>query len=241
MNSPTESIPASDKPRVSLNKLGEYFFSSPSEKLQIIKDQKFGNMPKQTYYGGAMHGILGSFRKESGVFDDATLGAKLAAITSQPADGRNKAAKISNNAEMLKRFGPLRDKARPPAGEHELIYQNARIELGGVVVSVRPEIITRIKGTESIAFTKLRFSKSKVSADASEVILLILIEYGRRMMSPGVTLDIKNTKIVDCFAQVVVSGHELPDIRTKQLATSLDQIARIWPKVQVRSRYSEFF
>lgn len=233
--------PPLDKPRVSLNKLGEYYFSTPSEKLKIIKDQKFGNKPKQTYYGGAMHGILGSFRKEAGVFDAPTLLTKLQAIASKHGENRNQVAKIGNNAEMLRRFSTLAERAKPPQGEHEVVYQNARIELNGVTVSVRPEIITKRNGGKSVALTKLRFSKSKVSLDASEIILLVLLGYGQNLLGPGSTLDVEETKVIDCYANTIVSGHQLPTIRSSQLDTALAEIARIWPRVHAGSRYSDFF
>lgn len=233
--------PPLDKPRVSLNKLGEYYFSTPSEKLKIIKDQKFGNKPKQAYYGGAMHGILGSFRKEDGVFDQPILLSKLQAIASKRGENRNQVAQNGNNAEMLRRFSMLAELAKPPPGDHSVIYQNARIELGGVTVSVRPEIITKRNGGTSVALTKLRFSKSKVSLDASEIILLVLLGYGQNLLAPGSRLDVEETKVIDCYAKTIIAGHQLPAIRSKQLESALAEIARIWPRVHAGSRYSEFF
>lgn len=89
--------------------------------------------------------------------------------------------------------------------------------------------------------TKLRFSKSNVSLDASEIILLVLLGYGQNLLGPGSTLDVKETKIIDCYANTIVAGHQLPATRSKQLETSLAEIARIWPRVTSASRYSDFF
>lgn len=233
--------PPLDKPRVSLNKLGEYHFSTPSEKLKIIKDQKFGNRPKQAYYGGAMHGVLGSFRKEDGAFDQSLLMSKLQAIAGKRGENRNQVAQIGNNTEMLRRFSALAELAKPPAGEHAVIYQNARIELNGVTVSVRPEIITKLNGGTSVALTKLRFSKSKVALDASEIILLVLLGYGQNLLAPGSRLDAEQTKVVDCYANTIIAGHQLPAIRSRQLESALAEIARIWPRVHAGSTFSDFF
>lgn len=241
MSTPADQLPPLDKPRISSNQLGEYLFSTPSKKLQILKDQKLGNRPKQSYYGGAMHGILGSFKVDTGTFDRGTLSTKTQAIAEKQGANRNQVAKLLNNAEMLRRFSKLIDLVSPPAGTHEIIYQNARLDLGGVTVSVRPEIITKKHGESTVALTKLRFSKSKVSADASEIILLILLEYGRNLLGPGSSLDVRETKIIDCYANAVITGHQLPEIRTKQLQGGLAEINRIWPKVTAASRYSDFF
>lgn len=241
MNTSADQLPPLDKPRISSNQLGEYLFSTPSKKLQIIKDQKLGNRPKQSYYSGAMHGILGCFHKDTGAFDQESLRTKTQEIAAQQAANKNQKARFFNNAEMLRRFSNLTDLAKPPSGTHEIIYQNARLDLGGVTVSVRPEIITKKHGESSVALTKLRFSKSKVSADTSEIILLILLEYGRNLLGPGSSLDVSETKIIDCYANAVITGHQLPEIRSKQLQGALAEINRIWSKVTATSRYSDFF
>jgi hypothetical protein len=60
---------------------------------------------------------------------------------------------------------------------------------------VRPEIVTR--RPDSSCYTKLRFSKSRVSADASKIILQILLEFGRRQATDGMNFDVPNSRIAD--------------------------------------------
>jgi hypothetical protein len=96
------------------------------------------------------------------------------------------------------------------------------------MISVRPEILTRVEKSRDFCYTKFRFSKSQVSADASEIILLVLVEYGLRQNSALATFRPNATILVDCFARTVHRAHLVPAARKRQLAAALQDYRRIW-------------
>ena len=72
--------------------------------------------------------------------------------------------KLANNALALRRLAEICDQANPPTGQHRLVVRNAQLVLDGVTISVLPEFVTENLARGYIAFTKFRFSKSKIAA-----------------------------------------------------------------------------
>lgn len=213
-------------PRVSANQLGEFAFATNSQKMAIVLNHKFGNTHSAPYYGLALNGVLRGF--QAGRFDTASLLGLAAGLQDRPADSPNQAARFRNNAAMLLQFASIISKVTPPVGDHQIVRRNAIMPLDGVLISVRPEILTRLENSRDFSYTKLRFSKSKVSADSSEIILLILLEYGRRQSSSLASFRPDETVLVDCFARTVHRGHRLPAIRGRQLAAALSEYRNLW-------------
>ncbi|HWA27553.1 MAG TPA: hypothetical protein VG734_17995 [Lacunisphaera sp.] len=221
--------PISDQPRISSNQLGEYVFATPAKRARILRDQKFGNAFRSPYYQSAQSSVLGAFK--AGDYDTTVLRDKAAQLRSKEAKNRNQFARFNNNAEMIRRFCDIAGAARPPTGEHSFIRQGASIDVSGVVVSVRPEIATVCSAKRSFCYTKFRFSKSKVSEDESEIVLLLLLKYGGAQASEMQRFDPDATRLVDCFSRNVIEGHRLARIRETQLETALREIRRLWPTI----------
>jgi hypothetical protein len=170
----------SDEPRISSNQLGEYIYASPKKKLSILRDQKYGNPFGAPYYSPALNGILRSF--SSGSFSQHALVHQAEVILAQEAKTSYKVCRNNNNARAIMNFLEIGDATNPPAGTQRIVKQNALVPIDGVMISARPEIVTENQREGYIAFTKLRFSKSKVSADAQEIVgslVLILFLDGR--------------------------------------------------------------
>lgn len=226
MNQPQ---PFQDRPRISSNQLGEFVFASPAKKTGILRDQKNGNPFRAPYYQSAQNSVLGAFR--SGQYDLRALRESAELLRSREATSRNQVTRFNNNAEMLRRFCEIAPDARPPAGMHSIIRRGAVIELDGVQVSVRPEISTVCAEERSFCYTKFRFSKSKVSEDESEIILLLLLKYGLAQACDGLSFAPAETRLVDCYSKKVVEGHRLSKVRDAQLDSALKEIRRMWPSI----------
>jgi hypothetical protein len=223
-----DSTHQSQKPRISANQLAEYIFSTPSKKVRILRDQKYGNIITSPYYQPALEAILGAF--EDGEFDSGQILTARNDIEKREAKSKHQAKRWENNGAVLRCFTNIAADACPPHGVHTVVRRNAKIELDGVTVSVRPEIVTQ-QESGLFSYTKLRFSKSKVSEDASEIVLLLLLKHGQLQSVGGKQIDPTHTKLIDCFAKTIVEGHSIPRLRERQLAEALSEIANLWPKV----------
>lgn len=225
----TTSLPL-DQPRISANQLGEFPFATPAKKLAILTNQKFGNDHCAPYYQSASCALLREF--DGGGFDSEAITIEITRLRHLPARNRNHAARLENNALMLERFLQIAANTVPAAGEHVVIRRNATLELDEVTISVRPEIMTTNVATGFFSLTKFRFSKSKVSADSSEVILLVLLKYAQRLNLPGLQVDPEETRLVDCYSRTVIPAHTLPRLREQQLQSAVREIRRLWPTIR---------
>jgi hypothetical protein len=217
-------------PRISANQLGEFVYASEKKRLDILHDQKFGNINAAPYYTAALGAVRRSF--VNGQFSAAALLNAARLLDEQDAKTPRSAVKLANNALALRRVAEICNKADPPAGQHRMIVRNAQLVLDGVTISVLPEFVTENLALGYIAFTKFRFSKSKIAADVSEIVLLVLHHYGQRQSRTGLTFNFGLSKVVDCFSRTVIPGHAVGRHRDQQLHQALALIRYLWPRIE---------
>ena len=217
-------------PRISANQLGEFLYASEKKRLDILHDQKFGNINAAPYYTSALRAVRRSF--VNGQFSAAALLGEARILDEQDAKTPQRAVKLANNALALRRLAEISDQANPPTGQHRMITQNAQLIVDGVTISVLPEFVTENLEHGYIAFTKFRFSKSKIAADVSEIVLLLLHYYGQRQSRVGLTFDFGLSKVVDCFSKIVIPGHAIGRHRHQQLHDALALIRWLWPRIE---------
>jgi hypothetical protein len=222
--------PGVQLPRISANQLGEFVFASETKRLRIIHDQKFGNVSAAPYYASALAAVRRSF--SNGRFDETSLLDEARLLDARTADTARQGKKWANNALALRCLADVCDEADPPLGQHRLVTRNARFILEGVTISVLPEIVTENLSRGYIAFTKLRFSRSKIAADVSEIVLLLLQHYGQRQSRAGLNFDFNRSKVVDCFSKTVIAGHAIARHRDQQLHDALRLIRWMWPRIE---------
>ncbi|MCE0499104.1 MAG: hypothetical protein LV481_14280 [Methylacidiphilales bacterium] len=221
-----------NQPKISSNQLGEYIFATPSRKIQILQNHKFGSKFCAPYYTPALEGIIRSF--QNGRFSRDILTDTIHTIESQKPHKPYHIAKKKNNVQALKSFLEIGDDANPPLGDHKIISRNARVVIDGVAVSARPEIITEVKQEGLAAFTKLRISKSRASADAQEIVLLVLLHYGQQQSHDELVFSLEKTKLIDCFSKTIIAGHTIGRHRDHQLHKALAEIRTLWPTIKPR-------
>jgi hypothetical protein len=222
--------PQIEQPKISLNQLGEFPFSSERKKLAILRNSKYGNSFCAPYYASASNGILRSLK--DGEFSPELLREAVDKINGLEAEKAYQVIRRENNVKAVESFLNLGEVANPPHGIHRVIHHNARIRLGGVIVSARPEIITENNETQDFAFTKLRLSKSKVSADAQEIVLRVLKHYGQQQAHGGLEFSMEKSRLIDCFSKTIIAGHAVGRHRDQQLHQALYEICVLWPQVK---------
>jgi hypothetical protein len=219
-------------PRMSANQLGEFVFASEKKRLSILHDQKFGNESAAPYYSlahAAAHRSL-----SDGHFSASLLIHEADLIDQRPAETPRQAQKWANNALALRRLADVGNASDPPLGQHRTLMRNAHFVLDGVTISVLPDVVTENLHQGYIAFTKLRFSKSKIAADVSEIVLLVLQYYGQRQSRVGLDFNFELSKVIDCFSKTIIHGHAVGRHRNQQLHEALRLIRWLWPRIEPR-------
>jgi len=226
---PTVTKPSQSLPRISLNQLGEFPFVTNAKKIEILADQRFGNESKAPYYQCASCATVRALKGAR--LDHMTILAEIEKLSGTMSRSDQHAAKLANNIGMLTRFLKIKGEVIPSAGDRRAIHRSATITLDNVTVSVRPEFIITDSSTGLFSLTKFRFSKSKVSADSSEIILLVLSKYGQQLAVPGFQYDPSATRLVDVYSGNIIFAHTLPRSREVQLQSALRKICQIWPSL----------
>ena len=223
--------PALDVPRISANQLGEFVYASESRRLSIVRNCKFGNLSAAPYYASALSGVRHALL--DGRFSADRLIEAAEALNRREGNTPRQSVKWANNAVALRSLAEICVECDPPAGTHRIVTQNAQFRLDGVIISVLPDFVTENLAQGYIAFTKLRFSKSKIAADVSEIVLLLLHYYGQRQSRAGLQFNFNLTKIIDPFSKTVIPGHALGRHRNQQLHDALGLIRYLWPRIEL--------
>lgn len=215
------------QPRLSANELGKFVWSTNAQKCRILRDQKYPKPIKTSYYQRASSTILRSLK--DGVFSEDILRQGLNKIQSMPAESPHQERVLRRNATAVRRFLTIHEKAAPPAGEHQIIRNNAEFEFEGIRISVRPDILTKnIKGN-FFTYSKLRISSDRYSLDASEVVLLLIQKFAEQQSFEGLGFDASRARLIDCFSQQIFEGHDVSPFKGQQLMKALAQIRSMWP------------
>jgi hypothetical protein len=215
------------QPRISANELGNFVFSNDSARRRILRGQKFPKAGIVARYQRASAAILRSL--ESNVFSETLLRAELEKLEKQSVTTKWQASTRDTNIRMVRRFIPLAEKASPPEGEHTIIRRNADFEFEGVRISVRPDILTRNVNDKFFTYSKLRFSNQKYSADASEIVLLLIQKFAEGQEFEELDFDTSRARLIDCNSQQIFEAHDVSPYKGQLLMKALKEIRGFWP------------
>jgi len=227
-----QTLTATQKPRISFNKLCEYPHVSPSARRRIAREQKFSAEFQVSYYQAALHALFRATDLESGLLDHEPLRTVAARLESEPVEGKFQKSRQKNNIWALRLLARMAPQIILPPREHVKVMQKATMEREGVNISVRPEFITYNRQLNTFALTKFRFSKSPVSADAAETGVVLLLEFAKEARFAGRLLDLEHTTIIDVFSGSIIHGHMVGRHRLVEMNTALRELALIWPDLK---------
>jgi len=211
-----------NKPLISANKLGEYIVSRSARQRRILHDRKY---PDPDFNIGMYHREAAEAVTQyilGGAIDTSPLDTALGMLEQQTPQKIGTVRRISSNIDSIERFNNMLDDidlkgATPEAGTNAA----PKIEIYGVEISVRPEIILRqkIKGKQYLGALKLHFSKTNPHIeDSANFVSVILNEYCKR----NIALDEEVVNPILCQVIDVASGKVFPGV--KSLKRRLDDI-----------------
>lgn len=191
------------KPKISINKLGEYLTATPSRRKQIIEDQKYPSSFKVARYTRAREIIVNFIA--SGMEDDslALIEAEkiLLDAPKSPFDEQDRIL----SARAIEDFIDICDEIdiNKCFIEEGYIFAKRNLEMAGVSISIRPDAI--IKDSESgkiVGAVKLHFSRTTpLEEKGCEYVATAMRSYLEGYASNAA--DIKNNK---CYVVDVSTG-----------------------------------
>ena len=224
-------------PRISVNKLGEYMTATPLRRRRIIVDQqrpKTFIVPRYTEAQDAITKYL--VRGEN---DTALLASEIERLATAPSATEWEAQRKRLCAEALERFldvadqVDLNDQSLTAGGNDQ-----PRLLVGGLEISVRPEVIVRgtnRSGDAAGGALKLYFSKTiPLGQEGGEYVATLVHQYVDTHVTPG-QADPRLCRVIDVFGGRVFTAPRAIARRRRDLWAACEEIARAWDVAEFHS------
>jgi hypothetical protein len=217
-------------PRISVNKLGEYMTATPLRRRRIIFDQqrpKTFIVPRYTEAQEAITKYL-----VGGKQDTALLASEIERLSGAPSATEWEAQRKRLCAEALERFLDVADEIdlsdqTLSAGGND----QPRLQVGGLDVSVRPEVIVRAtnrSGEAAGGALKLYFSKTiPLNQEGGEYIAAMVYQFVDTHVTPG-HADSRICRVIDVFGGQFFTAPRAVARRRRELWAACEEIARAW-------------
>jgi hypothetical protein len=219
-------------PRVSINKLAEYMIASPRRRRTIVKDQKYPPDFKVAIYSEALNAITSYIAAP----DEGKLIAAMEAALAKKGDTEWELQRNQLCAEAIEAFLDFAsDMTFDGVTAERSSADAAEIEIAGVVVSVRPEILLKFqspKGVKIIGGMKICFCKSSpVGEEAASYITGTLHSFLKSGCRDGELADPSLILAMDVFDRKVHFAPKAFKARMADVEAACEEISRAWPAV----------
>ncbi len=216
----------SSVPRISANELGRFAFGTASVKKAIARSQKHPRANIVGRFNIAQAALLRTF--DGKAFSKELLDTEIERLKKLKPLTKFQNSAYPANLTALCRFEAIRELSLPMEGKHTIVRSNASFIFDGVEISVRPDIVTVDENRSAYSFLKFRFSKSKYSWDASEIVLLLLKEFGKTYFTKQLSIDAEHTKLIDCFSARVFHCNNISSFKSSMLRKAITEYRSIW-------------
>jgi hypothetical protein len=217
-------------PRISVNKLGEYMTATPLRRLRIVADQQRPMTFIVPRYTEAQEAITKFLVREK--HDTSLLASEIERLSAAPSATDWEAQRKRLCAEALARFLDVADQidlheqTLAPGGNDQ-----PRLQVGGLEVSVRPEVIvrsTRRAREAASGALKLYFSKTlPLGQEGGEYVATLVHQFVDTHIAPG-HADPRLCRVIDVFGGRVFTAPRAVARRRRDLWAACEEIARAW-------------
>jgi hypothetical protein len=219
------------KPRISVNKLGEYLTASPRRRRSIIADQKRPKTFQTARYTEAQDAIAEFL--QAGASDYTGLQKALELLRNKTPVSDWDSDRIDLCVEAIERLMDFDSFDFLEGLCASLGSVNApKLVVSGVSISVRPEVILRgtdKKGRSIIGAVKLYIGKSiPLKDDSAAYVATTLHQYVERFLENQGTVAYKNCHVLDVFAGTAFHAPKAYQARRGDINAACEEIARSW-------------
>lgn len=220
-----------ENPSVSVNKLGQYLTATPALRKRIIHDQKNPPDPQYLRYPEAAQAIVEFL---CGGRDEVILRYHQRRLLNAEPESDFDAHRMALCAEALQRFlESSNELALTNAVASPAAAELPPLELAGVTVKVRPEIILRSvdrHGQMRSGVLKLYFAKHKpLNEKAGEYIATVLQRFAEQHLTQRGPVDHRLVRVFDVFAGKVFVAPKAQQRRMGDLHLACEEISALWP------------
>jgi hypothetical protein len=226
-----EQAPVRPEPRISINSLAEYLTAPPVRRGAIVKAHKRPRPVVVAHYAQAQKPIV-EFLAAGGGSGAYLLRAAerleaMAAQSGRPARTRM----LLDSAAALQRFAGALDVFTLPGPVSAVMPgPTPYLNLSGVRVSVRPELLYTVPSRNQAGLVKLYFSKTRpLSPEEAWYTTAALYRWGADVAGLGESLVPQRCLVLDVFAGRTFAGARAFTRRLAELEAACEEIALRWP------------
>lgn len=219
------------KPKISLNKLGEYLDATPARRRQIIKDQQNPKAFKAARYQDARQEIVNFVANE--MLDDAGLLEAAQELRNTTVGTDYVIQDKIASADAIENFLDIVDSLNLDGITAEQVdkFDVSTMEIAGVDITIRPDVILRDESTREIkGAIKLHFSKSSPLSEksagyvATALKVYLMEQYGNEKV------DATKCSVVDISTKQVVSATKAHKNKMRDIEAACEEIDARWKK-----------
>ncbi|MCK8496567.1 hypothetical protein OWM54_03845 [Myxococcus sp. MISCRS1] len=218
-----------ENPCVSVNQLGQYLTGTPSLRKRIIQGQKNPVDPQYLRYPAAAQAIT-EFLCEGR--DEVILRYHQRRLLNAQADSDFDAHRLALCAEALQRCLVATEDLATRAVASPADPELAPLELAGVAVKVRPEVLLRgvdARGQMRSGVLKLYFSKhTPLDERAGQYIATVLQLFAEERLEQQGPVDPRLVGVFDVFAGRLFVAPKARQRRLQDVVLACEEIAGRW-------------
>lgn len=216
-----------EKPRFSVNKLGEYLTATPARRKKLIEDQKYPNTYITSVYKIAREAIIRYIIKD---YDEEILDKAVAKIKSSTSMSD---IDKDNSLLILKliRKHDFPDLSSYKKTKYPLKTGNVYIK--GLKISICPDIILR-KGNKvgCIKIHVIKTEKQRLEPEASLAVSTLLHQYVcSSIIDEDEKVDAKACISIDCFSNTYETAPSAIKRRMGNIEAACEEIVLRWDSV----------
>lgn len=220
-----------ENPCVSVNKLGQYLTATPALRKRIIHAQKNPPDPQYLRYPEAAQAIVEFL---CGGRDEVILRYHQRRLLNAAPETDFDAHRMALCAEALQHFlVSANELALTHAVASPASVELPPLEMAGVTVNVRPEIILRSvdrQGQMRSGLLKLYFAKHKpLDEQSGQYITTVLQRYAEQHLTQRGPVDHRLVRVFDVFAGKVFVAPKAQQRRWGDLQLACEEISALWP------------
>ena len=224
-----------NKPVISVNKLGEYLVCRAARKRTLLRQRKYPDeFQVGTYHREAAEAIQRYLA--DGALDPLILENALNSLNQMVSGNIGTIRRINSNIERIESFWEMLDDIDFKGAVPELGPNAGRMNICGVDISVRPEIILRgagPKGRKLVGAVKLQLSAStRFDEEAAGYVSAAVQEYCRRSISVDEeVVHAAYCRVIDIGNEIVHPGVRSTRQRLRDIEAECQNIVALWPSI----------
>ena len=226
------------RPRISVNKLGEYLAENKAaRRLAILQDQKKELRCRVVQYDQARRAIVASLTGPEAAA--GALARRLEALKGWAPAGGDTEFDLREHRLCCEAIAAFLE-VMPTLGLDGLVASRGgndapKLSKSGVAISVRPELVVRgvaARGRPVVGAVKLHFPKSTpLCRGAGEYVGVILHEFGQLHLAGPETCDPRLCRVVDVSTKQMYVAPTSYQRRRSDVEAACREIATLWGSI----------